>query len=96
MSGGPATDLGGPGRQAGFTPIGPPRWAELSEAELKALAPEIILLPTEPFRFTKRHVNELQKRFPEAAIHLVDGQAMTWYLSRTEEGLAMLRGLPKA
>ncbi|MBK8724732.1 MAG: endonuclease III [Holophagaceae bacterium] len=95
MSAGPDTYLGDLVRQAGFSPIGPPRWTELSEAALKALAPEVILLPTEPFRFTKRHVNELQKRFPEAAIHLLDGQAMTWYLSRTEEGLALLRGLPK-
>jgi hypothetical protein len=83
-------------RHAGFTPIGPTRWSELSEAALKALEPDVILLPTEPFRFTKRHVNELQKRFPEAAIHLLDGQAMTWYLSRTEDGLAMLRALRKA
>ncbi len=94
MSAGPDTYLGDLVRHAGFTPIGPPRWSQLSEAALKALEPEVILLPTEPFRFTRRHVNELQKRFPEAAIHLVDGQAMTWYLSRTEEGLAMLRALP--
>jgi ABC-type Fe3+-hydroxamate transport system substrate-binding protein len=93
MSAGPDTYLGDLVRQAGLTPIGPPRWSELSEAELQALDPEVILLPTEPFRFTKRHVNELRKRFPGAAIHLVDGQAMTWYLSRTEDGLALLREL---
>ena len=93
MSAGPDTYLGDLVRHAGFTPIGPTRWSELSEAALKALEPDVILLPTEPFRFTKRHVNELQKRFPEAAIHIVDGQAMTWYLSRTEDGLAMLRSL---
>ena len=41
--------------------------------------------------FTKRHAAELQKRFQKAAIHVVDGQAMTWYLSRTELGLECSR-----
>jgi endonuclease-3 len=95
MSAGPDTYLGDLVRQAGFTPVGPSRWSQLSEAALQGLDPEIILLPTEPFRFTRRHENELRKRFPEASIHIVDGQAMTWYLSRTEEGLALLRGLQR-
>jgi endonuclease-3 len=93
MSAGPDTYLGDLARQAGFTPIGPDRWTVLTEAELRALAPEVVLLPTEPYRFNRAHRNEVQKRFPQAAVHLVDGQAMTWYLSRTEEGLAMLAAL---
>jgi hypothetical protein len=63
----------------------------LSDDDLEALAPEMILLPTEPYRFNRRHQAELQKRFPDAAIHLVDGQALTWYLSRTETGLDLVR-----
>ena len=93
MSAGPDTYLGDLVRQAGFTPIGPPRWTQLSESELRALDPEMILLPTEPYRFNRRHQADLQKRFPEAAVHLVDGQALTWYLSRTETGLELLRSL---
>ncbi len=93
MSAGPDTYLGDLVRQAGFTPIGPQRWAKLEEAELRAMDPELVLLPTEPYKFNRTHVNELRKRFPEARIELVDGQAMTWYLSRTEAGLEMARGL---
>ncbi|HJW09251.1 MAG TPA: endonuclease III [Holophagaceae bacterium] len=93
MSAGPDTYVADLARQAGFEPIGPDRYPALSEAELEALDPEVILLPTEPYRFTARHRAELARRFPEAAIHLVDGQAMTWYLSRTEAGLAMLKAL---
>ncbi|MFN8011530.1 MAG: endonuclease III [Holophagaceae bacterium] len=93
MSAGPDTYLGDLVRQAGFTPIGPPRWATLDEAGLRGQDPELILLPTEPYKFNRTHVNELRKRFPGARIELVDGQAMTWYLSRTEEGLAMLQAL---
>jgi len=50
-------------------------------------------LPSEPYRFNSRHRAELQKRFPEAAVHLVNGQALTWYLSRTEAGLELVRAL---
>lgn len=91
MAAGPDTYVSDLVRQAGFVPIGPPRYPTLSEVDLQALAPEVILLPTEPYRFNARHKADLQKRFPEARIHLVDGQAMTWYLSRTELGLALLK-----
>jgi endonuclease-3 len=93
MSSGPDTYLGDLLRQGGLTPIGPERYPTLTEADLEALAPQIILLPTEPYRFNRRHQAELQKRFPAAAIRLLDGQALTWYLSRTEEGLELIRSL---
>jgi ABC-type Fe3+-hydroxamate transport system substrate-binding protein len=93
ISAGPDTYVGDLARCAGFTPIGPERYPRLSEDELDTLDPEVILLPSEPYRFTKRHAAELQKRFPSAKIHVVDGQAMTWYLSRTELGLESLRAL---
>jgi len=91
MSAGPDTYLGDLVRQGGFTPVGPEGWGTLSDEDLEALAPEVILLPTEPYRFNRRHQAELQKLFPNATLHLVDGQALTWYLSRTEEGLELLR-----
>jgi hypothetical protein len=93
MSAGPDTYLGDLLRQGGLTPIGPDRYPVLSDTDLEGLAPEVILLPTEPYRFNRRHQAELQKRFPEAAVHLVDGQALTWYLSRTEDGLDLVRSL---
>lgn len=93
MSSGPDTYLGDLLRQGGLTPIGPDRYPTLSDEDLHALAPQIILLPTEPYRFNRRHQADLQKRFPTAAVHLADGQALTWYLSRTEEGLELIRSL---
>jgi len=94
MSAGPDTYLGDLLRCAGLVPLGPEGYPALDEAALERLAPQIILLPTEPYRFNRRHAAELQRRFPEAAVHLVDGQALTWYLSRTEEGLDLMEGLP--
>jgi endonuclease-3 len=93
MSSGPDTYVGDLLRQGGLTPIGPDRYPVLSEADLDALGPQLILLPTEPYRFNRRHQAELQKRFPQAKVVLVDGQALTWYLSRTEAGLELVRGL---
>jgi len=96
MSAGPDTYIGDLLRQGGLTPIGPDRYPTLSDADLDALDPQLILLPTEPYRFNQRHQTEFQRRFPEAAVHLVDGQALTWYLSRTEVGLDLVRGLLEA
>ncbi len=93
MSSGPDTYVGDLLRQGGLTPLGPDRYPVLSEADLDALDPQVILLPTEPYKFNRRHQAELQKRFPDAEVRLVDGQALTWYLSRTEAGLDLIRGL---
>ena len=95
MSSGPDTYVGDLLRQGGLTPIGPDRYPVLSEADLDALDPQVILLPTEPYKFHRRHQAELQKRFPDADVRLVDGQVLTWYLSRTEAGLELIRGLHK-
>jgi ABC-type Fe3+-hydroxamate transport system substrate-binding protein len=93
MSAGPDTYLGDLLRQGGFTPVGPDRYPALTLHDLEALDLKVILLPTEPFRFNRRHQSELQKQFPGVSVHLVDGQALTWYLSRTEAGLDLVRSL---
>ncbi|MDR3673777.1 MAG: endonuclease III [Holophaga sp.] len=91
MSAGPGTYVADLIRQAGMTPIGPDRYPTLTEAQLEALDPELILLPDEPYRFTARHQAELQRRFPGAAVRRLDGRHLTWYLSRTRDGLQFLR-----
>jgi endonuclease-3 len=91
MSAGPDTYVADLVRQAGLTPIGPDRYPQLSDAQLDALEPELLLLPDEPYHFTARHQTELQRRFPGAAVRRLDGRHLTWYLSRTQEALAFLR-----
>ena len=91
MSSGPGTYVADLVRQAGMTPIGPERYPVLSEAELEALAPEVVLLPSEPYRFTRRHQAELARRLPRAEVRCLDGRGLTWYLSRTEDALRSLR-----
>ena len=91
MSAGPDTYVSDVVRQAGLTPIGPDRYPSLTDAELEALDPEVLLLPDEPYRFTARHQAELQRRFPRAAVRRLDGRHLTWYLSRSELSIAALR-----
>lgn len=90
MSAGPDTYVADLVRQSGLTPIGPDRYPTLTEADLDALDPQVLLLPDEPYHFTARHQAELQRRFPHASVRRLDGRHLTWYLSRTEQALAAL------
>jgi hypothetical protein len=92
MSAGPDTYVSDLVRQSGMTPIGPERYPTLTDPELDALDPQVLLLPDEPYRFTARHQAELQRRFPRCQVRRLDGRFLTWYLSRTEQGLAALNG----
>jgi endonuclease-3 len=93
MCAGPGTYVADLVAQAGMTPIGPGRYPALTELELEALDPDRILLPSEPYRFTRRHQADLARRFPRAEVRCLDGRALTWYLSRTEAALRQLREL---
>jgi ABC-type Fe3+-hydroxamate transport system substrate-binding protein len=64
------------------------RYPEVSLDELKALAPQLILLSSEPFPFKEKHVAELKQELPDAEVKLVDGEMFSWYGSR------MLKALP--
>ena len=59
-----------------------PRYPETSAEEIKELAPEIILLSSEPFPFKQRHVEDFQQLLPNAKILIVDGELFSWYGSR--------------
>jgi ABC-type Fe3+-hydroxamate transport system substrate-binding protein len=57
-------------------------YPEVSEREIQALNPEVILLSSEPFPFKEMHIKDLQAICPNAAITLVDGEYFSWYGSR--------------
>lgn len=54
---------------------------------------ERVLLSSEPFPFTERHVAELQARFASVPVQLIDAEMTSWYGSRAIDGLAHLRAL---
>ena len=58
------------------------RYPEIMIEELKARAPQFILLSSEPFPFNQKHAEELQQQLPSSKILLVDGEMFSWYGSR--------------
>lgn len=52
-----------------------------------------LLLSSEPYAFTEAHRAEAAALCPNAQVHLVDGEALSWYGPRTASGLRLLRRL---
>ncbi|MEO8088493.1 MAG: helical backbone metal receptor [Bacteroidota bacterium] len=60
------------------------RYPEITDAELKAAQPDVILLSSEPFPFKQKHLDDFIKRFPGIKSMLVDGELFSWYGSRLQ------------
>jgi ABC-type Fe3+-hydroxamate transport system substrate-binding protein len=58
------------------------RYPELTDADISALNPDIILLSSEPFPFREKHIAELKALSPHSKVVLVDGEMFSWYGSR--------------
>ena len=73
------------------------RYPEVTLDEVSRAAPEVILLPDEPYRFRPAHVADFEG-YPdlpavrERRIHLIDGKLATWYGPRIAQAL---RELPR-
>jgi ABC-type Fe3+-hydroxamate transport system substrate-binding protein len=74
------------------------RYPKVELAEMAALDPEVILLPSEPYRFSRRHLADFDP-FPEVAavrrgnVLLVDGRMLSWYGPRIGRSLRELGAL---
>ncbi|WP_412060976.1 helical backbone metal receptor [Rubrivirga sp. IMCC45206] len=69
------------------------RYPTLAPNEIAALAPDVVLLSSEPYPFADNHVAEVQALAPEAQVALADGEAFSWYGSRLLQTPAVLREL---
>jgi len=72
-----------------------PRYPTIDLDELRGAAPEVILLPDEPFRFRPAHLRDFAGLGDVPAvragrIHLVDGKLLTWHGPRIAEALERL------
>ena len=71
------------------------RYPRVTLAEIEAAAPEVVLLPDEPYAFGARDVEELRHlAIPAAAsgrIHCIDGTWVSWYGPRVRPALAAIR-----
>ena len=103
MAAGGDTYIGGLLRDAGGVNVfethrSGERYPRITLAELIEAAPELLLLPSEPYRFGKRHRSELlaQHGIPAARaarVHLCDGQTITWWGVRTAPALHEIAAL---
>jgi len=66
----------------------PTRYPEVTEEEIRARAPDMVLAPTEPYPFAPRHLAELTTLAPA---HLVEGQDLFWWGTRTPAAITRLR-----
>ena len=66
------------------------RYPETDLAALGALAPDLVVLPSEPYPFRARHRAEVAAAVPAARVVLVDGRDLFWWGTRTPDALARL------
>jgi ABC-type hemin transport system substrate-binding protein len=76
----------------------PQRYPRIELAAIAALDPQVILLPDEPYRFSRRDLAFLAPLRETSAlrlgeIHFVDGKALFWYGPRTAAALRSFRRL---
>lgn len=80
-----------------FAKPGERRYPLVSIDEIVGAAPEVVLLPDEPYAFGPRDADEL-RRLPipaarEGRIHQIDGTWVSWYGPRIAEALPVIRHL---
>jgi ABC-type Fe3+-hydroxamate transport system substrate-binding protein len=80
------SELGG----VNAAPAGRGRYPACEPGTLAALAPDLVLLPSEPYAFEAAHVRELGELAPRA--RLVDGEHLFWHGARMAEAFT---GLPR-
>jgi ABC-type hemin transport system substrate-binding protein len=80
-----------------FADCGDRRYPIVELEQIVAAAPQVILLPSEPYDFGRRDVLELAALAVPAArngrIHLIDGTLVSWYGPRIEPAIATIRSL---
>ena len=80
-----------------FADYGDRRYPIVEIEQIVAAAPEVILLPSEPYDFGSRDALELAALTLPASrngrIHLIDGTLVSWYGPRIEPAIATIRSL---
>jgi ABC-type Fe3+-hydroxamate transport system substrate-binding protein len=77
-------------RHLGFDPLfadAGDRYPEVTRQQVEEARPDLLLLPTEPYPFKERHVEEWAELAPAV---VVDGQDLFWWGTRTPTALRRL------
>jgi ABC-type Fe3+-hydroxamate transport system substrate-binding protein len=80
-----------------FAASGDSRYPRIERAALEAAAPDVLLLPTEPYRFEERDRAEFLALDCPAAeagrVHVLEGELLSWYGPRMARALETIAGL---
>lgn len=57
---------------------------------IAASAPDLVLVPSEPYDFTPTHLDELARALPSAEIRTIDGRDLFWWGVRTPAAVSRL------
>jgi ABC-type Fe3+-hydroxamate transport system substrate-binding protein len=71
-------------------------YPSVEPADVVPLAPELVLLPSEPYPFAERHLAEAAELFPGSTPVLLDGRDLFWWGARTPAALERLRAALRA
>jgi ABC-type Fe3+-hydroxamate transport system substrate-binding protein len=69
------------------------RYPEISITDLQTGHCQLLLLSSEPYPFTQKHLDELKSLLPGTGIRLVDGEYFSWYGSRLLDAPAYFKKL---
>jgi len=69
----------------------PERYPVVELEAMVALAPDVVLLPSEPYEFRERHEAELRRAMTGATILRIDGRDLFWWGARTAVAVERLR-----
>jgi ABC-type Fe3+-hydroxamate transport system substrate-binding protein len=74
-------------------PAGAGDWPRTDESAVRELAPELLVLPDEPYRFAEADRDHWRSVLPSARVALVSGEDFCWHGVRTLRGLAAAESL---
>ncbi len=70
------------------------RYPEVGKDDLKMIKDlDLILLSSEPFPFSEKHIAEIKSYYPNTKVVLVDGEYFSWYGSRLVKAFSYFKTL---
>lgn len=70
-----------------------PRYPEIPPNMLTERQVALVLLSSEPYPFSEKHIKEIEALLPQTRILLVDGEMFSWYGSRLVPAMSYLKEL---
>lgn len=69
------------------------RYPEISLHALQKINPHVLLLSSEPYPFSEKHISIFQSHLPDTKICLADGEMFSWYGSRLQQAPSYFESL---